>query len=89
MCDVRDYAVRLVLTTCITPLEPSMMPNSTSPPLKIELLIVIFVLEKFRSCLSCTKVTLFFDHIGLRYLLTKKDAKPILVRWILLLQEFD
>jgi len=25
----------------------------------------------------------------LKYLLTKKDAKPCLIRWILLLQEFD
>ena len=29
------------------------------------------------------------DHAALRYLLTKKDAKPRLLRWILLLQEFD
>ena len=27
--------------------------------------------------------------IALKYLLTKKDAKPRLIRWILLLQEFD
>ena len=25
----------------------------------------------------------------MKYLLTKKDAKPCLIRWILLLQEFD
>ena len=31
----------------------------------------------------------FFDHAALRYLLTKKRAKPRLIRWILLLQEFD
>jgi hypothetical protein len=29
------------------------------------------------------------DHATLKYLLTKKDAKPRLIRWILLLQEFD
>ena len=29
------------------------------------------------------------DHAALKYLLTKKDAKPRLLRWILLLQEFD
>ena len=28
-------------------------------------------------------------HAALKYLLTKKDAKPHLIRWILLLQEFD
>ena len=31
----------------------------------------------------------FTDHAALKYLLTKKDAKPRLIRWILLLQEFD
>ncbi|GJZ77486.1 hypothetical protein Tco_0642158 [Tanacetum coccineum] len=29
------------------------------------------------------------DHSALKYLLAKQDAKPILHRWILLLQEFD
>lgn len=29
------------------------------------------------------------DHAALRHLLAKKDAKPRLLRWILLLQEFD
>jgi hypothetical protein len=29
------------------------------------------------------------NHAALRYLLTKKDAKPCLIRWVLLLQEFD
>lgn len=31
----------------------------------------------------------FIDHAALKYLLTKKDAKARLIRWILLLQEFD
>ncbi|KAK1650430.1 hypothetical protein QYE76_068235 [Lolium multiflorum] len=29
------------------------------------------------------------DHAAIRYLMTKKDAKPRLIRWVLLLQEFD
>ena len=32
---------------------------------------------------------IYTDHATLKYLLTKKDAKPRLWRWILLLQEFD
>nr|XP_016473489.1 PREDICTED: uncharacterized protein LOC107795375 [Nicotiana tabacum] len=36
-----------------------------------------------------TKVTIFTDHAALKYLLAKKDARPRLLRWILLLQEFD
>ena len=31
----------------------------------------------------------YTDHATLKYLLTKKDAIPRLIRWILLLQEFD
>jgi hypothetical protein len=31
----------------------------------------------------------YTDHAALKYLLTKKDAKPRLIRCILLLQEFD
>ena len=31
----------------------------------------------------------FSDHAALKYLLSKKDAKPRLLRWILMLQEFD
>ncbi|GJS14229.1 reverse transcriptase domain-containing protein [Tanacetum coccineum] len=32
---------------------------------------------------------LYTDHSAIKYLLTKQDAKPTLLRWILLLQEFD
>jgi hypothetical protein len=35
------------------------------------------------------KIIIYTDHAALKYLLTKKDAKPCLIRWILLLQEFD
>ncbi|XP_050101964.1 uncharacterized protein LOC126582037, partial [Malus sylvestris] len=54
-----------------------------------ELLAVVFALDKFRSYLIGTKVIVFTDHAALKYLLTKKEAKPRLIRWILLLQEFD
>jgi hypothetical protein len=35
------------------------------------------------------KVIVYTDHATLKYLLAKKDAKPRLIRWILLLHEFD
>nr|GEY00916.1 reverse transcriptase domain-containing protein [Tanacetum cinerariifolium] len=31
----------------------------------------------------------FLGHAALKYLLSKQDAKPRLIRWVLLLQEFD
>ena len=54
-----------------------------------ELLAIVFAFEKFRSYLVGSKVIVHTDHAALKYLLTKKDAKPRLLRWILLLQEFD
>ncbi|XP_016700268.1 uncharacterized protein [Gossypium hirsutum] len=54
-----------------------------------ELLAVVFALEKFRSYLLGTKVIIFSDHATLKYLIGKKEAKPRLIRWILLLKEFD
>jgi hypothetical protein len=35
------------------------------------------------------KVIVYSDHAALKYLLTKKDFKSHLIRWILSLQEFD
>jgi hypothetical protein len=54
-----------------------------------ELLAVIFVLDKFRSYLLGSKIIIYSDHAALKYLFSKKDAKSCLIRWILLLQEFD
>src|SRR5690606_8336942 len=53
------------------------------------LLAIVFAFEKFRSYLVGSKVIVHTDHAALRYLLTKKDAKPRFLRWILLLQEFN
>ncbi|XP_070040415.1 uncharacterized protein [Nicotiana tomentosiformis] len=36
-----------------------------------------------------TRVTILTDRTALKYLLSKKDARPRLLRWILLLQEFN
>ena len=62
----------------------------TGPQLKYattekELLAVVFAFDKFRSYLVGDKVIVYTDHAALKYLLTKKDAKPRLIRWILLL----
>ena len=54
-----------------------------------ELLTVVFAIDKCRSYLVGPKVIVYTDHAALKYLLTKKGAKPRLIRWILLLQEFD
>ncbi|XP_068309872.1 uncharacterized protein [Pyrus communis] len=97
MCDASDYAVGAVLGQRVNKvphviyyasrtLNDAQLNYSTTEK---ELLAVVFALEKFRSYLIGTKVIVFSDHAALKYLLTKKDAKPRLIRWILLLQEFD
>ncbi|GKC58078.1 reverse transcriptase domain-containing protein [Tanacetum coccineum] len=53
-----------------------------------ELLAVVYAFEKF-AYLVLSKTTVYTDHLALKYLLTKKDAKPRLLWWVLLLQEFD
>lgn len=53
-----------------------------------ELLAIVFAINKFRSYLIGSKVIVYTDHAAIKYLLSKKDAKPRLIRWILLLQEF-
>ncbi|XP_034217342.1 uncharacterized protein LOC117628907 [Prunus dulcis] len=97
MCDASDYAVGAVLGQRVDKkphaiyyasrtLNDAQLNYSTTEK---ELLAVIFALEKFRSYLITNKVIVYTDHAALKYLLAKKDAKPRLIRWILLLQEFD
>nr|GEU34932.1 reverse transcriptase domain-containing protein [Tanacetum cinerariifolium] len=54
-----------------------------------ELLVVVFAFDKFRSYLVLSKTIMFIDHDAIKYLFLKQDAKPRLIRWISMLQEFD
>nr|GEU99639.1 reverse transcriptase domain-containing protein [Tanacetum cinerariifolium] len=54
-----------------------------------ELLAVVFAFDKFRLYLVLSKTIVFTYHSALKYLFAKQDAKPHIIRWILLLQEFD
>ncbi|BFG34711.1 hypothetical protein CerSpe_209850 [Prunus speciosa] len=97
MCDASDYAVGAVLGQrrnkllhvihyASRTLNDAQRNYTTTEK---ELLAVIFSLDKFRSYLIGAKVIVYTDHSALKYLLSKKDAKPRLIRWVLLLQEFD
>ncbi|CAN6567577.1 unnamed protein product [Malus baccata var. baccata] len=97
MCDASDYALGAVLGQrknkqphviyyASRNLNDAQLNYSTTEK---ELLAVVFALDKFRSNLIGTKVIVFTDHAALKYLFTKKEAKPRLIRWMLLLQEFD
>ncbi|GJS07705.1 reverse transcriptase domain-containing protein [Tanacetum coccineum] len=54
-----------------------------------EMLAVVYAFEKFRSYLIMNKSVVYTDHSALKYIFNKKDAKARLLRWVLLLQEFD
>ncbi|GKG17683.1 reverse transcriptase domain-containing protein, partial [Tanacetum coccineum] len=56
---------------------------------KKELLAVVYSFKKFQPYLVLSKTIVYTDHSTLKYLLAKQDAKLRLLRWILLLQEFD
>ncbi|XP_075473337.1 uncharacterized protein LOC142504344 [Primulina tabacum] len=97
MCDASDTAVGAVIGQrknkvfhtiyyASKTLDEAQLDYATTEK---ELLAVVFALDKFHSYLVLSKVIVYTDHSGLKYLLAKKDAKPRILRWILLLLEFD
>ena len=47
---------------------------------KKELPAIVYALEKFRSYLIGSRVVVYTDHAAIKYLLTKPDSKPRLIR---------
>ncbi|GJT70516.1 reverse transcriptase domain-containing protein, partial [Tanacetum coccineum] len=97
MCDASDYAIGAVLGQRI---EKHFRPihyasktmteaESNYTTTEKEMLAVVYAFEKFRSYLIMNKSVVYTDHSALKYLFNKKDAKARLLRWVLLLQEFD
>jgi hypothetical protein len=84
MCDASDYAVGAVLSQSKDKKHYAISYASktlTGPQLNYtttekELLAVVFAIEMLRSYLVSTKVNVYTDHVALKYLLIKKDAKP-------------
>ena len=54
-----------------------------------EMLAMVFACEKFKPYILGSHVMIHTDHAAIKYLMAKKDAKLRLIRWMLLLQEFD
>ena len=97
MCDASDYAIGAVLGQkrekifqviyyASRTLNDAQLNYATTEK---ELLAIVFAFDKFRPYLIGNKVVVHTDHSAIKYLMTKKDAKPRLIRWVLLLQEFD
>jgi hypothetical protein len=97
ICDASDYAMGAVLGQtkdkkhhAIAYISKTLIgPQLNYATTKKELLAIVFAIDKFRSYLVGANVIVYTDHAALKYLLTKKNVKPHLIRWILLLQEFD
>jgi hypothetical protein len=93
MCDASDYVVWAVLGQTKDKKHHAIAYASktlTGPQLNYattekELLAAVFAIDKFKSYLVGAKVIVYADHAALKYLLTKKDAKPRYIRWVLLL----
>ena len=54
-----------------------------------EMLAIVFACEKFRQYILGSHVIIHTNHATIKYLMAKKEAKLRLIRWVLLLQEFD
>ncbi|GJW87890.1 reverse transcriptase domain-containing protein [Tanacetum coccineum] len=97
MCNASDFAVGAILgqrkTKHFQPIHYAIKTMTDAQAhyttTKKELLAVVYAFEKFRPYLVLSKTIVYTDHSALKYLLAKQDAKPRLLRWIILLQEFD
>ncbi|GKB31105.1 reverse transcriptase domain-containing protein [Tanacetum coccineum] len=97
MCDASDFAIGAVLGQRKTKhFQPIHYASKTMTEAQIhytttekEMLAVVYAFEKFRPYLVLSKSIVYTDHSALKYLMNKQDAKPRLLRWVLLLQEFD
>ena len=97
MCDASDYAIGAVLGQkrerifqviyyASRTLNDAQLNYATTEK---ELLAIVFAFDKLRLYLIGNKVVVHTDHSAIKYLMTKKDAKPRLIRWVQFLQEFD
>ncbi|GKA67870.1 putative nucleotidyltransferase, ribonuclease H [Tanacetum coccineum] len=97
MCDASDFVVGAVLGQQIDGIfKPIYYASKTLnnaqehyTTTEKELLAVVFSFDKFRQYLILSKTVVNTDYSALKYLFRKEDAKPRLIRWVLLLQGFD
>ncbi|GJY26391.1 putative nucleotidyltransferase, ribonuclease H [Tanacetum coccineum] len=97
MCDASDFAVGAVLGKRIDgKFKPIYYARKTLnnaqehyTTTEKELLAVVFSFDKFRPYLVLSKTIVYIYHSALKYLFSKQDTKPRLIRLVLLLQGFD
>ncbi|GJR96005.1 reverse transcriptase domain-containing protein [Tanacetum coccineum] len=97
MCDASDFAIGAVLgqrhEKHFRPIHYASKTmneaESHYTTTEKEMLAVVYAFEKLRSYLILNKSTVYMDHSAQKYLFAKNDSKARLLRWVLLLQEFD
>ena len=93
MCNANDYAVGAVLgqrrENIFRPIcyasKTLNKAQENYTTTKKELLTIVYSYDNFRPYILGSKVTLYTDHATIWYLMMKKEAKPRLIRWVLLL----
>ena len=97
MCDASDYAMGAVLGQRTDKVfkaiyYASKTFNEAKENYSItekEILAILFTCKKFRPYILGSHIIIHTDHAAIQYLMAKKETKPRLIRWVLLLQEFD
>ena len=97
MCDASDFAMGAVLGQRKEKLFRAIYYASRTfneaqenySTTEKEMLAIVFACEKFRPYILGSHVIVHTDHAAIKYLMSKREAKPRLIRWVLLLQEFD
>ena len=97
LCDANDFSMGSLLgqranKTFITIYYASKTFNEAQENYSTtekEMLAMVFTCKKFRSYILGSHVIVHTDHATIKYLMAKKDTKSRLIKWVLLLQEFD
>ena len=97
MCDASDYAMGVVLGQRNEKIFKAIYYASKTfnetqknySTTEKETLAMVFACEKFRPYILGSHVIIHTDHVAIKYMMAKKDVKPRLIIWVLLLQEFD
>ena len=97
MCDANDFAMRAIVGKIKEKIFRAIYYASRTfseaqenySIIEKEMLAIVFACVKFRLYILGSHVIVHTDHAAIKYLMSKREAKPRLIRWVLLLQEFD
>ena len=97
MCDASDFAMGAILGQKAKTVFKAIYYASKTfnearenySTTEKEMLARVFACEKFRPYILGSHVIIHTNHAAIKYLMAKKEEKSRLIRWVLLLQEFD